>query len=105
MRLKHSVVTRSAEIPAAALHLTIDTQLGTHVLHAASAAVDAALRCDPQFDALIVGFTAQIEAAIAQLFFNIRYGEWWLTVAVDDHAFAADLDVPFRVMADSTQDQ
>jgi hypothetical protein len=41
------------------------------VLHAAGAAVDAALRRDPQFDVLVVGFGAEVEAAVAQLFFDI----------------------------------
>ncbi|MNN49681.1 hypothetical protein D3C81_1642210 [compost metagenome] len=63
------------------------------------------MRCDPQFDALVVGFAAQIEAAIAQLIFNIRHSKWRLTFAVDDHAFAADFDVPFRAVAGGAQDQ
>jgi hypothetical protein len=105
VRLKRSVVARSAEIPATTLHLAVDAQLGAHVLHAAGAAVDAALRRDPQLDALVIGFAAQIEAAVAQLIFYIRHGKWRLTCAVDDHAFAADFDIPFRTVTGGAQDQ
>jgi hypothetical protein len=95
----------SAEIPATALHLAVDTQFGTHVLDAASAAVDATLRRDPQLDVLIVGFGAEVEAAITQLLFDVGHGQWWLADAIEDQPLAADLHTPLGRMAGGTQDQ
>src|SRR5690606_12680271 len=82
VRLKRSVVARAAEIPAAALYLAVDAQFGAHVLNAAGAGINATLRCHPQFDVLIIDFGAEVEAAIAQLFLDIGYGQGRLAGAV-----------------------
>ena len=79
-RWRPSIVPRTAECRAATLDLTVDPQLGGHVLQAAADAVDAALGRDPQFDVLAVGFGGEVETAIAQLLFHIRYRQRWLAL-------------------------
>ncbi|MCY1376240.1 hypothetical protein D9M69_637170 [compost metagenome] len=62
------------------------------MLHAAGGAVHAALGGQPELDLLAVGFGAEIEAAIAQLFFKVRHRQCRLAFTLKYHAFAAGLE-------------
>ncbi|MNP03401.1 hypothetical protein D3C76_952850 [compost metagenome] len=60
---------------------------------------------DPQFDVLVIGFGAEVEATLTQLLFDVGHGQRWLAGAFEDHAFAADFHAPFGGMAGGAQDQ
>ena len=68
-------------------------------------AVDATLGGDPQFDVLVIGFGAEVEAAFPQLLFDVGHGQRRLAGALDHHAFAGDFHAPLRAMAGGAQDQ
>src|SRR5690606_651136 len=100
-----ALLPRSAEIGAAGKALLVQPQLGAQVAYRAAHVVPAALRRQPQAQALAIRLAGEVQPALRQLFLQVRQGQRRLAGAFQHQTLGADLYAPERLVAAGPGDQ